>query len=352
MSQPIPTNTTDLFGDLDPGMPIYRILDFFGFARMVESHTLYVPQATGFSDENEGIDGILGGLVIKAGLFRDGIGLPWKSNEEAIYYHSELKMKNYVSCWTQQAESVAMWSLYSTDRCSVSVQTTVGKLRRALDEHWNREGKQKILNAQLDEEINGISKVTLKQVNYHSLAKLRSRISRFGRALNQLDVRLARRGEFLIDRWSKALKDNKQGQSFSLLSKLTLEPFFTKDESYAHEREVRATLEIGQAHLSEADLRSTKELLDQDPSIHHLLAAFFSRPPANICPREIGVTVPHNFIDFVRIDPRSPPHKKEFIEQFAHRNGIITSEATAFGYLPRRLLLDFHVGEEIRSRES
>ncbi len=43
----------DLFGGLDPATPIYRILDFFGFARMVEGHTLYVPQATGFSDENE-----------------------------------------------------------------------------------------------------------------------------------------------------------------------------------------------------------------------------------------------------------------------------------------------------------
>lgn len=342
----------DSFGGLDPTTPIYRILDFFGFARMVESHTLYVPQATGFSDENEGIDAILGGLMIKAGLFRDGIGLPWKNHEEAILHHKVLKTSNYVSCWTLQAESVAMWSLYSTDRCSVSVQTTVGKLRRALDDHWSREGKQKILNAQPDEEIHGISKVTLGQVHYHSLAKLRFRITRFGRALDRLDARLARQGEFLIDRWRNALHDNIQGRSFRLLSELTLEPFFTKDESYAHEREIRAALEVGQAHLTETGLRSARELLEQSPSFHHFLAGFFSRPHADLCPREIYVNVPKDFIESIRIDPRSPAHKTEFIERFAHRNGISTLEATAFGCLPRRTLLDFHVGQEIRSRES
>jgi len=291
--------------------------------------------------------------LIKAGLFRDGIGLHWKDHEEAILHHQSVKTTNYVSCWTLQAESVAMWSLYSTDRCSVSVQSTVGKLRRALDDHWTREGKQKILSAQPDEEINGISKVTLGQVHYYSLAKLRSRIDRFGRALDRLDVRLAHRGEFLIDRWSKSLHENKQGRSSRLLSELTLEPFFTKDESYAHEREVRAALEIGQAHLTETGLRSARELLEQAPSFHHYLSGFFSRPPrADLCPREIHVKVPIDFIESVRIDPRSPAHKTEFIERFAHRNGINTLEATAFGYLPRRTRLDFHAGQAIRSRDS
>lgn len=342
----------DLFGGLDPATPIYRILDFFGFARMVEDHTLYVPQATRFNDENEGIDAIFRGLIIKAGLFRDGIGLPWKSHEEAILHHQILKTSNYVSCWTLQAESVAMWSLYSTDRCSVSVQTTVGKLRHALDDYWTREGKQKILNAQPDEDIQGISKVALGQVHYHSLLKLRSRINRFGKALDRLDARLARKEEFLIDRWRDALHNNTQGRSFRMLSEFTLEPFFTKDESYAHEKEIRATLEVGRAQLPESGLKSARELLRQSPSSHHYLTSFFSQPIVDLCPREIFLNVPNNFVESVRIDPRSPSHKTEFMERFALRNNIRTVEATAFGYLPRNTSLDFHVGQEIRSSES
>lgn len=342
----------DLFGGLESTTPIYRILDFFEFARMVEDHTLYVPQATRFNDENEGIDGIFRGLINKAGLFRDGVGLPWKSHEEAILHHQILKTSNYVSSWTLQAESVAMWSLYSTDRCSISVQTTVGKLRHALDDYWSREGKQKILNAQTDEVIQGISKVTLRQVHYHSLAKLRSRINRFGKALDRLDARLARKDEFLMDRWRTAFHNNTQGRSFRLLSELTQEPFFTKDESYAHEKEVRATLELGRAQMTESALKSAKELLRQSPSTHHYLAVFFSQPAADLCPKEIYLKVPNDFVESVRIDPRSSAHKRDFIERFASRNGIRTLEATAFGYLTRHTAFAIHEGQRIRSRES
>lgn len=337
------------FDYLDPTTPIYRILDFFEFARMIEDRTLYVPQATRFGDENEGIDEILGGLALKSGIFRDGVGLPWNNHEEAIIHHQLLKRCNYVSCWTLQPESVAMWSLYSTDRCSVSVQSTVGRLQGALNDHWSREGKQKIFNAQPGEEINGISKITFGQVRYYSLAKLRARISKIGNALDRLDARLARHGEFLIDRWSKA---QCEGRSFRLLRELTTKPFFTKDESYSHEREVRATLEIGQALMTEASIESARELLKSRPSIHQYLAIFFSRPHANLCPPEIYVNVPNDFVESVRIDPRSPGHKSEFIKRFAHRNGIRTLEAMAFGYLPRHTLLNFHVGQEIRSRDS
>jgi hypothetical protein len=338
------------YGGLDPNRPIYRIIDFFAFCHLVQSRQLYVPQAANFLDENEGIDALIGELMVKLSFLGDGIGFSWSNHEEAIRHHRVLKLSRYISCWTQQADSVALWSLYSQDKCSVSIQTTIGKLGQAMDRLLDVEGKQRLIAAKPGERILGVCDVKIGPVHYRSLTELHRKVERFGRATDRLQKRLERDGERLSDRWHTSLQQGKTGRSDKLYRELALRPFFIKDVSYQHECEVRATVAVGSAELNEKSLASVHGLLEQSPKLVNFLSAFFTNSGFASYPKEIFVPVPDDFVESVRIDPRCPSHKISYIKRFSGEHRVPILEATSFGYLPRKAGFEFPDSKKLRDR--
>jgi hypothetical protein len=119
-------------------MQIHRIVDFFSVAHLLTSNSLYIPLAERLIDPNEGIDSALDLYAVSAGPCA-GITRFFRDNEEFKQHHQRDKRRNYVSCWSQLRESVAMWALYSLDSSSVQITTTIGRLKDALRSYFKRE---------------------------------------------------------------------------------------------------------------------------------------------------------------------------------------------------------------------
>lgn len=108
--------SNNILAPLKRDEPIYRIFRYDRFEELVESKKLALASPTLWDDPFENFflkssvdmgDGTFAGLEI-------------------------LARKWYGQCWTTEKDTDALWRIYSHDKCSVRVKTTVGKLFSAL----------------------------------------------------------------------------------------------------------------------------------------------------------------------------------------------------------------------------
>ena len=155
-----------LHASLKPTTPIYRIIDFFSAAQLIRDRQLYVPISTQFADDNEGIERSFRTYAIAAGPCA-GFSPHFQSKDEFIEQQTLEKMSSYISCWTQQRESVAMWALYSEDRCSVQITTSIEKLSFAFKTLARNEYNPLELSLDNDEKRNLVISVAIMPVPLH-----------------------------------------------------------------------------------------------------------------------------------------------------------------------------------------
>ena len=106
---------------------LYRTIDFFSACQVVGDRKLMVARSDTFQDRNEGVERLLAQLeAVSAGGGCGGMG--WHDQETARREHEYVKSSCYVSCWSKNPDSVAMWSLYSPDFQSVRIATSAAKL--------------------------------------------------------------------------------------------------------------------------------------------------------------------------------------------------------------------------------
>jgi hypothetical protein len=172
---------------LKPTTPIYRIIDFFSAAKLIRKLLLFVPLATRFSDANEGIDQSLTSHATTSGPCAGMVGRHFQSKQDLIAHHTKEKESNYISCWTQQRESVAMWALYSEDHCSVQVATTIGQLYDAFNTLARNEYNPFTLSLDNDEQRNIVISAHVMPVKYVSLLDIGKQIDRRRRAYDKLE---------------------------------------------------------------------------------------------------------------------------------------------------------------------
>ncbi|NDP64110.1 hypothetical protein [Polaromonas sp.] len=126
---------------LEPSTPLYRITDFFSLAQTLSERRLWMTRVSTYPDQNEGVDRLVKTLYASArGEGCGGFGAHDEFSA-AKMVHAERNCR-FVSCWSKNPESHAMWSMYSPDQASVKVQTSVGKLQElcalALAEQWSQ----------------------------------------------------------------------------------------------------------------------------------------------------------------------------------------------------------------------
>lgn len=143
------------FADIDDRLrleqPVYRIVDFFAAAEIVLQKKIRFSRTDMFLDKNEGVDRLLRQLEISR--LTTALGMGWTDRESAEKYHTSIQRSHYVVCWTENPESVAMWSLYSNDHCAVRIKTRVSQLRSSLVALLNKWSLARISQDQLGQRV-------------------------------------------------------------------------------------------------------------------------------------------------------------------------------------------------------
>lgn len=269
---------------------IYRFFDFFALADTLRNRRLRFAAPSTFPDKNEGLE-IMYNSLRAAIESRDGSYSGITSQDQILRIHNTLKQGSFVCSWTQQAESIALWSLYSADRCGVRISTTAAKLQIALDDFAHRNSMQSQFNRyglNNDAPYAFVQGCSVREVTYENLRKMHENILSAGQS-------------------RQPHRDQKK--------EVILESFTLKDEAYIHESEIRGIVTCGVA--TPAD--SKGGFTDSAPWLdgNHLY-----------------VDIPEGFIESVAIDPRCPRYKREIIEGYLRDHNVTLATSGAFGYLP------------------
>jgi hypothetical protein len=321
----------DISADLRADQLLYRTLDFFAVTDMVEQRRLMFSRVDTFLDRNEGVDRLLTQLAQS----RPGHGgeMRWSDPGSARKRHELVKKSHFVSCWTQQEESVAMWSLYSPDCSGVRIATSVGKLAGALQTFLDKRSPARLNDKHLGKRVALATSGKITPVDYRSLAALSERVTRKVRALQRLGERYGRQGRALpdIDHLDPRFLEREAQRNRELPAPCTL-----KDISFEHEREVRLIVRLGEEICTEELLQNAAAL---DPG--HARHAEFKRSLQRLGEVATLAMPPYDFaacgedlIESVALDPRCPPHKSDFMRRWFEQRGIRVVESKCFGYLP------------------
>lgn len=311
---------------------LYRTLDFFSAAAIVKNRQLMFSRADTFSDKNEGIDRLL--FQLEQSKPSSGCGMGWHNDETARAHHERVKKSHYISCWSQNAESVAMWLLYSPDSCSVRISTTVSKLRIPAEAMLEKYNITRLNESDLGHRVVVSVAGHIAPVEYASLSLITKKLTRRANAHRRIESRYIRQGKTIpkfteID--PKYYLREQQRQFTELRTTCRL-----KDISFKHEAEVRLTIRIGEEDCS-LDILEDKAQLDPNHPHHKLLLEHLklwgSVSSINLPQREF-VPCPTDLIETVAIDPRCPIHKAEFIRNWFISHGITIVESDCFGYVP------------------
>lgn len=275
---------------LNPDIRIYRFFDFFALADTIQNRRLRFAAPSTFPDKNEGLEIMYNSLRV-AVESNDGSYRGIASQDEILRIHNALKQGFFVCSWSREAESIALWSLYSTGRCGVRVSTTVSKFQAALDDFAHKNSMQ-------------------SQFARYGLVDGASYAFVQGGGVREVayeDLRSMHEDILSASQSQQVLTDQRRNEIFE---------FFTlKDKAYIHEGEIRGIISCGLAASSEShgSLTDSAPWLDGD---------------------HVFVDIPDDFVESVAIDPRCPRYKREIIEGYLRDHNISLALSRAFGYLP------------------
>jgi len=305
---------------------VYRTTDFFSAAELITKRKLMFSRADTFSDRNEGIDWLLGGLELT--VPNSGCGLGWTNDTTARETHERAKRSHLISCWSKNPESVAMWSMYSTDNCSVRIATRISKLSAVAENLMAKYAFARLTNTDIGKPVVVATEGRVAPIDYVCLSLMSRRVT------NRLAARYARKGS-ILPTLTEMNPRNIEREKFRRIEELR-KSFNIKDSSFEHEAEIRITIRLGEEECNEQLLREQAFLDPQHE--YHALANDITRVMGTVTrtqlPEREFVQCPENFVEMVAIDPRCPAHKASFIRDWFRGHGIKIVESSCFGYIP------------------
>ena len=316
---------------LDPTTKVYRIADFFSVAQMLERQKLWLTRVSAYEDLNEGIDRLVAGLFVAGGLGPHSMrfGAHDEMTTDALVRRE--RASHFVSCWSINPESVAMWSMYSPDRASIKLQTTVGNLQelcaRAVIEDW------KLVQRKPDVAPRSrLAEARVVSAHYEDLHDLAKRLSRRA-ALAQRLIKAPPQLHGKRERTSGK-------QWFDRLRPALDRGVFLKHRAYAYEQEVRVSIRVGWeesmkelagARLADDMFRAAQKGDQKDfEALIGICAAIQTADEAN-GRSQLVVSMPEGMFQSACVDPRAPAYKRQFIENVLQRHGVEVTESHVFG---------------------
>lgn len=323
-------SSIELDSSLTEDTVVYKTLDFFAAAEIVTDHKLMFSRGDMFSDKNEGVDRLLGGLE----FFKphSGCGVGWSDKETARELHEHVKRSHYTSCWSRNPESVAMWSLYSPDYCSVRISTTISKLKLVVENLVTKYSFARLAESDIDKRVVASMSGRIASVTYASLMGILHQVSRRKKAYSRLTARYAQKNQPLprfMDVDPRYWQREQQRKLIELRETCNL-----KDLSFQYEEEVRLSVRLGEEICLK---RMFDEIAYLDPTHQYhsisTLSSWGLVKSASIPEREF-VICPANLVETVALDPRCSPHKTSFIRDWFQNHNVPIVESNCFGYIP------------------
>lgn len=309
--------------NLEDTQPLYRTIDFFAAADIIVNSRLMFSRADRFSDKNEGVDHLLLQLESTRPNYCGGMG--WNDLMSAKNKHESIKRSHYISCWSKTPESVAMWSLYSSDFTGVRISTQVCKLMQLLKNILNKYSISRFKKEDIGKNVIVATRGRISEVEYEHLSEITKKITRRVKAHYRIASRYSRQGRSLPtigevnqNYWQR----EKKRRLITEINSCNL-----KDISFQHENEVRAVVRLGEEKCHEYDLTNHEQ-------ISKFRLDSWGWVKSETLPEYEFSACPNNFIDTVAIDPRCPLHKARFMEHWFKEKGIRVVKSNCFGYIP------------------
>lgn len=304
---------------IDLDTKVYRIVDFYSAADLVNVRSFMIPSAKNFEDSNDGIGQLLSSLF--STWPNAGCGVKWKNQEDLTSALDSNNNSSFVSCWSKNPESVAMWSLYSKDNCSVRIETTIGKLVNLCENIASEYNFGHFDNLKDGDSTCFIASAEIHAIKYRDLFSIASKIKRRVKARKRLEDRMKRNHEDVHKLGIP--QSSKRDEFVDGLSSYDLRHL--KDISFKHEEEIRVYIPIIESKLDQHFLdvirKNNHEVNKRDKPFNHINKKL---------PERLFVNSPDDFIVSIAVDPRAPEHKKSFIENYFHKLDISITQSKCF----------------------
>lgn len=293
---------------------IYRFMSFYELYQLHKNNMLRLSLLSVQEDKNEGIGAVL--------QFASPVMATFHLTPDRVsQLYSDTIHNTYITCWSAEPESVAMWALYSSNKDGVRVRTTVSRLKSTLkayeDVHsWTNHCQS----------IEGDELLTWRwevaPVEYDDtealLNKINAAYAEFEKSCREL------KGDN-PDWW---ISENGFGKEFLIFEKEFREKFkmdiTLKDSTFSHEKEIRGVVHAGvRNNLSYEEWKRPE-------NIHRSLVG--SAEPGGL-PGFIYAPVSNDFIDEICFDPRMPAYKKQVMLDALSPFDIPQAISRCFGQL-------------------
>lgn len=282
--------------------PLFRVISFYELIGIIEKNMLRFARMDTMNDPNEAITSVLDSEIGAA--FMGSNFNPHETNKR----HKMNQRAVYISCWTREAENIAIWSIYSPDKDRVMVRTTASKLEAAmntLDESFLSFGNEIF-----------IKNKDVSSMDYVNLQDLKDQWSLSAEAMREAKKADHEAGR-VDDEWSA---ESIQLRKLSAIDLQT--PYFKKDERYEYEREVRAVF----------TLKARAEVFKIEA------APFVSNGERPICaqdsiPEQIEIPVSSDFIEEIVLDGRMSTWQRQAVEYVLQKYDRTAKFSGAFSSL-------------------
>lgn len=306
---------------------IYRFVSFVELYQLLSRNHLKLTKLSCMNDKNEG-------LAVTLSL-QESLSFGWnvRKHEEFVQSHKAIQENSYISCWTKEPESMAMWLLYSPFQDAIRIRTTREKLENASlrwgkQNHWTQHLHSPPGTFQLSM-LHGVEDV--QYVDFSEKSRLiRANFAQYSSDLGKLHG--TPDWESRSSLVESAFYDNKQ---------IKQNPFFLKDVAFEHEKEVRAAFKGGiRNNLSfekwKENLKNTDAMKLAEAMQYAFGVATLEIASPGILPPMVFIEVEEMFVEEICFDPRLANYKRQtYVEALKLLpNDERLTRSRAFGYLP------------------
>lgn len=301
---------------------IYRFVSFYELYHLCQNKKLKLSLLAVQDDKNEGVGATLRFAAPEWASF-------YTNADKVFQQHAYAVHNTYITCWTMEPDSVAMWLLYSPNKEGIRVRTTTGKLKSALAAYEKINSWTNHLHY-----TDGSELLTwcwdLKPVHYVNLDILLAEMNETYTQFKNLCKELAAGNpEWWTDEDGFLKKYPEFIDEFRNRFELG---YFIKDSGFVHEKELRGVVNAGIRNSLDVEKWKKSEDLTLTP---------FKPAEPGVLPSFIYAPISDDFIDEICFDPRMPEYKKQVVRDVLSPLGELEEASRCFNSLvDKRLRFD------------
>ncbi|WP_368649049.1 DUF2971 domain-containing protein [Castellaniella ginsengisoli] len=229
---------------------IYRFISFYDLYQLCKKKKLRLSLLAVQEDMNEGMGAVLQLASPQWGSF-------FSNSDQIAGQHLQKLHNTYITCWSTEPDSVAMWALYSPNKDGIRIRSTVGRLKATLADYQEATSLWKHTN-----HIGGTELLTwhweLALVRYINLNIF---IEEMNKAYTEFRTSCTESAKGNPEWWTAEDGYLTEAPIFAeRFRKAFTMDYFLKNSSFSHENEIRGVVRAG--IRNELDFEGWKRLDD------------------------------------------------------------------------------------------